>query len=396
MPQHNGDGGQEPKHVVIVGGGYCGTAMARRLASQSGCKVTLVDPRAEAWHKMAGLRAAVQPEWYSIAQIPRNMPKGSKLCVASVKSVSCGDPVESPPIGQAAGEGTKGPTPLHVELEDGRVLNCDVVVAATGSRNASIGECPMAGPVLDYLVNRVVIVGGGSVGCELAGEVCAARPEARVYLVQSTNELCGGGKAGKLMEQQLRRLGVHVLLNKRVHVEKLQHEQAGYHGTMFVGAQEVELDTGRKLWADVVLTSVGSKPNSEPFPTSWLDDAGFITVNKYLQSNVQENVFVVGDVAALNEEKLLQYGLRHVNVALKNIKRYLRGKKPKYMYKTRPLLGVVISVGPKHGVTTTAIPSLIFGSFVSAQMKSKALLSPFAYDLFGTRMPKLPKASKTG
>ena len=49
----------QDKHVVIVGGGYAGTAVANQLRGK--CKLTLIDPKECMHHCVGALRAVVEP-----------------------------------------------------------------------------------------------------------------------------------------------------------------------------------------------------------------------------------------------------------------------------------------------------------------------------------------------
>ena len=56
------DGGPDKvlatKHVVIVGGGYAGTALANKL--QGKCQFTLIDPKECFHHNLAALRSCTE------------------------------------------------------------------------------------------------------------------------------------------------------------------------------------------------------------------------------------------------------------------------------------------------------------------------------------------------
>ena len=52
----------QEKHIVIIGGGYAGIQLANQLMKDS-IRFTLIDSKEFFHHKIAALRAAVQPDW---------------------------------------------------------------------------------------------------------------------------------------------------------------------------------------------------------------------------------------------------------------------------------------------------------------------------------------------
>lgn len=54
--------------VVVIGGGYAGVRLAKRLDSVA--RVTLVDRKEVFFHRIASLRAGVRPEWSVTPFIP--------------------------------------------------------------------------------------------------------------------------------------------------------------------------------------------------------------------------------------------------------------------------------------------------------------------------------------
>jgi NADH dehydrogenase FAD-containing subunit len=60
--------GKNTKRVIIVGGGYAGSSLARALDRQ--VDVILVEPRDHFFHNVAAMRAIVDPKLFDRIAIP--------------------------------------------------------------------------------------------------------------------------------------------------------------------------------------------------------------------------------------------------------------------------------------------------------------------------------------
>jgi apoptosis-inducing factor 2 len=101
---------RKPASVVVVGGGYGGTAAAKALDEVT--DVVLVDPKDSFEHNIAALRALVDPSWIPRIHFPYDglLKRGHVIRDRAVK-------VDS----------------RRVVLESGQELVPDFIVLATGS-----------------------------------------------------------------------------------------------------------------------------------------------------------------------------------------------------------------------------------------------------------------------
>src|SRR5258708_4662138 len=149
------------KRVVIVGGGYAGTMVARALDGIA--EVRLIEPRDRFVHNVAAIRAVVEPALLDRLIIPydRLLRRGSMIQGLATE----------------IGEG-------RVKLADGATTEGDTVVSATGSTYArpfkpqpasgeTFAEDSRAAHEALRAARTVAIIGGGAVGVELAGEITA-------------------------------------------------------------------------------------------------------------------------------------------------------------------------------------------------------------------------------
>ncbi|KUO16144.1 NAD(P)/FAD-dependent oxidoreductase [Streptomyces dysideae] len=190
-----------------------------------------------------------------------------------------------------------------VVLEDGTSLSYDGLVVATGMRPRRL-RCP--GPVTgrhtvrtladaqglrDELTRpgvRVVVVGAGFIGCEVAAtavglgaaEVTVVDPLA-LPMVGPLGELLARALLKRHEERGVRfRLGVGV---------------AGFEGLSRVTG--VVLSDGTVLPADVVVESVGSVANVEWLDGNGLDLSDGVLTDVWLRAGGRPDVVAVGDVA---------------------------------------------------------------------------------------------------
>ncbi len=202
-----------------------------------------------------------------------------------------------------AGDATiTSPYTVDVKGEDGAVktLTTRSIVIATGARPA-IPDIPGLKEVgflssetvwsLDTLPERLVVIGGGPIGCELAQGF--ARLGARVTQVQKAVRLLPreDPEASDMLLRRFRDEGVDVLLESRV----IRCEQRGADKVVVIRTKDGE----RALPCDAILCAVGRRANTAGYGLEHLGikvtDAGTIEVDDRLQTRYP-NIFACGDV----------------------------------------------------------------------------------------------------
>ncbi|MFF7052740.1 NAD(P)/FAD-dependent oxidoreductase [Streptomyces griseorubiginosus] len=190
-----------------------------------------------------------------------------------------------------------------VTLDDGSLLSYDGLVIATGMRPRRLSRPgPRTGRhtvrtlddarrLRDGLTRpgvRVVVVGAGFIGCEVAA-TAVALGVAEVTVVDPL-PLPMVGPLGELLGRALLRRheqrGVRFALGTGV---------AGFHGGDRVTG--VELSDGTLLDADVVVESVGSQANTEWLDGNGLDLSDGVLTDALLRVGGRPEVVAVGDVA---------------------------------------------------------------------------------------------------
>lgn len=137
----------------------------------------------------------------------------------------------------------------------------------------------------------VVVIGGGFIGLEMAENLKHAG--LNVHLVEGAPQVMGpiDFEMAQVLHENIVQNGVDLKLNSPV---------AGFED---LGDQvQVSLATGEKIKAEMVILSIGVRPNSGLAKAAGLElnQRGGIVVNEYLQTS-DEDIYAVGDVIEVND-----------------------------------------------------------------------------------------------
>ncbi|KAG9326051.1 hypothetical protein KVV02_000762 [Mortierella alpina] len=224
--------------VVVLGGSYGGVAcinkLLQRLPKDSRVAITLVESRDARYHCIASYRALVQKDFAKNLWIPYTnlFPAGSphKIVRAKVEHVLY-DHVLVAPID----------TPSSVSSKPLQKIEFDYLVIATGSMVPSPAKWRVTSSAKGIELmdetrkdveqcKRIVVIGGGACGVELAGEIKYAFPDKSVTLIHDMPALVDYPKFPDSFKNEARRYlekqGVEVILNERVEIEGLSRENS--------------------------------------------------------------------------------------------------------------------------------------------------------------------------
>ncbi|WHI46263.1 FAD-dependent oxidoreductase [Microbulbifer sp. VAAF005] len=335
--------------VLIVGGGFAGVSVAQKLAKQ-GMQVVLVDRKDHFEVTFATLRNAIAPSL--LTANPRKYYRDfiqSDFVQADV--VSMDDRI--------------------AKSSNGLEIHFKQAVIATGSRYPTL---PIAKSTSAYTISEreqemrneqkilaksqsVLIVGGGTVGVELAGEISSAFPNKTVTLVHSKDVLLGHlkPKAQNKALEQLTAKGVSVHLNTRLVKE---------------GAIYRSMNTQETFKADLIYECVGMSPNTGFLKTELpgvLDKMGLIKVDEYMRVRGYSNLYAIGDCSTLDENKHGYLANVQGGILASVIINQAKGKKVK-PYKT-PSYAIVTPTGTETGVAQ--MPFGVFTSKLFVNLKQK-------------------------
>ena len=188
-----------------------------------------------------------------------------------------------------------------------------------------------------------VVVGAGPTGLEMAGQIAELAhrtlehdfraintKHARVILLDAAPQVLPpfGEKLGRKAQAQIEKLGVEVMLGGMV----TDVDERGIEAK-FKDGRVVRIDAYTKIWAAGVQANRLSKTLSEQTGAS-LDRAGRIAVNPDCTLPGHPEVFVVGDMIALNNlPGVAQVAIQTAKYAAKEITGRLAGKAPQPPFK---------------------------------------------------------------
>ena len=355
------------KRVAIVGGGNAGAELAKKM--QDVAEVTLIEPRSHFVHAPATIRAVVDPAILDDALLPyANLMKTGRVVQAKATSVDA--------------EG--------VILEDGSRVEADYVVVTTGSTYAA--PFKPIGADLDGMraassnthamlkaAEKVVIVGAGAVGVELAGEIAHAMPGKSITLVASGAALFAekGPKLGASLQRKLSDLGVRVILGQRA--EGLERTDAPFSGP-------VTLSNGDILEADIVFPVIGARPVTpvlDGLPDMAHAADGRVKVDRWMRPSSLPNVFAAGDAVDAGDDMTIVASTRQVPWLAKTLTALINGKEIENQKAYVPWgkAPILLPLGPKKGSSFLMVATV--GDFLTSLIKGKDLFRSRYRKMFG-------------
>lgn len=267
-------------HIVVLGAGYSGQLAANLAARQDGVTVTLVNERDRFVERVRLHQVAAGQDLRErdLADLLRGT--GARLVVDRVTRID--------------------PAAKRIELAAGEPLAYDVLIYALGSR-ADLASVPGAAEHAHSVASAeqavalreraaaagtVTVVGGGLTGIEAATELAESLPSLKVRLVT-------GDELGERLSERGRRhlhrvfgrLGIDV--RERVLVERVRAD-----GVVLAGGEHVASEL-------VVWTTGFTVPSLAADAGLAVDAHGRMLVDETLRSTSHEDVYAVGDAAAV-------------------------------------------------------------------------------------------------
>src|SRR3989344_5518085 len=193
------------KKLVIIGGGFAGSYIARNL--QYDMDVTLIDTKDYFEYTPGILKTIINPEhMYQIQKRHSDYLKKAKIVIGEVKEVSKN----------------------FVKVNDEKI-SFDYLVISSGSRycfpikEQNIIYATRAEHLIEASENlrkakRAMIIGGGLVGVELSAEISCIYPEKEIIIIEAGKKLVrrNNSKTSEYIKNFLQKKKVKIIFNKKV------------------------------------------------------------------------------------------------------------------------------------------------------------------------------------
>ncbi len=300
------------KNVVVIGGGFAGSHIARKLEKVKSFNVILIDRKEYFEFTPSILKAITNPNYLDkIQQKHEKYLTKSKFVCGQVAKISKKE--------------------VYV---NNKKIPYDYLIIATGSsyvlpfKHHKALQINRGVDIKKYnkkLIEskKIVVVGGGLVGVEIVGEIVDKYKNKKIKLIESNETLIPRNlKASQEYSKRiLEKKGVEIMLNQSFK-EKSKKEDK-----------------------ELVFICMGIKPNFN-FKMDLKEKS--LETNEYLQLRTNKNIFVAGDVSQIKEEKTAQNAVNHAKIIVKNITRLERNKPlKKYLIEKTPQ---IISLGKDKGI----------------------------------------------
>jgi pyruvate/2-oxoglutarate dehydrogenase complex dihydrolipoamide dehydrogenase (E3) component len=285
--------------------------------------------------------------------------------------------------------------PHRVVTASGEEIAADYVVLATGSRypfpaktdlvdtHAAQEQIRRAHQALAQ-ADRVLLVGAGPVGIELAGEIRHVWPDKSIVLLDVADEILGGPYKPELkaeLRHQLIEARVELILGSPL--RKAPPTQPGE-----LGSFTVTTEAGTEVVADIWFRCYGVVPNSDYLGAALLPARradGFIEVGPTLQVAGQATVFAVGDISTA-DSKMAGFAGRQAAIVANNINALAQGRSDLAHYKSWGV-AIAVPIGPNGGAGQFPGEDEIEGREATAERKGREMGVERLRERFGLAAP---------
>jgi apoptosis-inducing factor 2 len=331
--------------VIILGGGFCGAYIAKKLDNKKNLEVTLIDKKDYFEYSPSLWKLLSNPSYHKRIIVPfSHILKHTRIITDPLTQV----------------------TPEYVEIKKEKIpfdylviaIGIDYPIFLKNTKNVFVvksGEEVIQNTRRLQDAKTILIVGGGLIGTEVASNLSRKFPEKQLILVHPHTRLLERNtkRVSRYAKKYLEEHKVQIIYNEKV---------IDYQRGNFI------TDTKRKIKADVGIWCAGIRCNPwfmKVFPSSILTKDNALKVNQFLQLEGYPNIFVGGDISSTPEEKTAACADRHGHIIRDNILR-INQKKSLYTYKPRrePM---IISLGYWDGILT--YPPFLFLGFIPAIIK---------------------------
>ncbi|KAI7977566.1 hypothetical protein EIK77_000516 [Talaromyces pinophilus] len=372
--------------VIVIGGSFAGIGVAKALLAElPSAKVLLINPSEKVFFNIAAPRIFAKPTVFKPSQY-----------LFDIKAAFRGYRSEAFEIVKdyASAIDTSAKT---ATTQGGAILHYDQLVIASGTTTASAtgtdstivpfkttntGDIEdLIQPAQEAIANAksILVIGGGPVGVEFAGEL-GERAGLRVTLVTQSDRLLLSLKASasKAARALLEKNEVKVRTNCKVVHSTQDPETKVWTAT---------LDSGDTITADLCISTTGVLPNNSFIPTNILSKDGWVKVDATFKVMSEgdaavTSVYAVGDIT-IHTPRLASVIPEQIPIVIANIKADITGRGARPTYKPKTSLTMMVPIGKSGG--TGQIFSWVPWSWLVAKTKGKDFFISMAAGILGTK-----------
>uniref|UniRef100_H3GR24 FAD/NAD(P)-binding domain-containing protein n=1 Tax=Phytophthora ramorum TaxID=164328 RepID=H3GR24_PHYRM len=389
--------------IVVIGGGAAGIntaqALARKLTPADNTEVVVLEKNAYFYHVVGAPRAYVDASYTNTMFIPYDnaIPKSAAAFVKIVRGVATSISADSNEVSYHAIDSSDN------ESEATEKLHFDYLVFATGStysvpikqdvRNfaRSATEAKLH-EVRSHIENadKIVVVGGGAVGCEVAAEIKAKYPNKSVTIVDANNKLIAGNnltdKFYKRLTKSIDKLGIVVVSGERL-TERLSGNS--------LEKRTLRTDKGTEIESDIQLLCGGFSPVAtlvQEMDSALVTDRGSIKVNAQLQLESEKfgHMFALGDVCNHPAPKMAFIAAEQGRFLAGEMVAVIRKKQLGFSkpFKAPGTAAMVLPLGPSGGISQLPVwGGVVFGDWFTRMIKSKDYFAKMTWASLGATAP---------
>ncbi len=353
----------DKKNVVIIGAGFGGIEAARHLAQYRNLvNVTLISKQESFLYYPALYKLAAKDyTYFSAIKVKDMIPQNVNFLVDEVISIKKDDKKIS-----------------FYKRED---LSYDILILALGSVTEDFGtpgvrehmcqfrtlediNC-LRGIISEHTTSHhtepVIVVGGGPTGVELAACIqnvfkeegtCSDKTHNHVMIIEASPSVVSQlpERARHKIKNRLSKMGLALYTGTRV---------ISYDGHI-LKTNTGEFASRTVVWA----AGLAAHPLLKEIGAEY-DKKGRVLVNEYLETNVANNISIIGDSASTPRSGLAQTAIYDGKFVAHSIIKKIKNKKRK-IYKS-PYVGYAVPVGPMWGIASFG--PIIFSGILGSLMR---------------------------
>ena len=371
-----------PKTVIIIGGGMAAKELAPFFENNIGVNLIVIEKRNAYQHPVGGLRGLVSPGYENRIVLNYDkwldVKKGSRLVTGEACDIR---------------KGGEENNQFVITTDSGENIIGDSVILATGAGQNQLGktgdglftDVQMKAYFKNYQekiakAKKVVIIGGGPVGVEMAGELKHFNPFVEVTIVHRGAALCSNAASFATKKFQYHLIKIVEKSNTKV----LLNDSVIESDSMFAESWIKEGPISFKTKAGTAFTNVdfvfravgvpgptGILLNSEIFKKGKsIDDKGYFLVDDHFQVAGIPGLFSIGDCLTFpNEPKTVMSVMNRQPIVQANIISYLNGKPLGKTAKPAKTAALFVPFGPKDGAGYFGTMSIFKPLVVMAKSK---------------------------